>query len=178
MCIVLALLWSTGGQWLFAGQPAALERSLSGGTPWHLTYQLAHGNDAGPQGLPALQSVLAANYPQGRFTGCVFASETLGDVVLWDLAPEVPVFIYTHVHLFPPEHWVRCLAIRSGSAVGQQIMDLFHVNLVLAEPDLNPGLCVLLRQDPGWKVLVDEQQAPLKSDPRQRLFVAVRCTPR
>jgi hypothetical protein len=178
MCMVLALLWSSVGQWLFAGQPAPLEHSLSGGTPWRLTYQLAHGPEAGPAGLPALQSILAAKYPQGRFTGCVFATETLGDLVLWDLAPEVPLFIYTHVHLFPPEHWARCLAIRSGSTVGQQILDQCHVNLVLVEPDFNRGLCDLLRRDGGWKVLMDEKDDPGKRDPRQRLFIAVRAIPR
>ncbi len=178
MCIVLAFLWSNAGQWLLAGQPGSLERSLSGGTPWRLTYQLAQGHDAGSQGLPALQNVLAANYPQGRFTGCLFASETLGDLALWDLAPEVPVFIYTHVHLFPPEHWARCLAVRSGSAAGQQILDHYHVNLVLVEPDFSLGLCELLRHDARWKVLVDEKDDPVKRDPRQRLFIAVRFVPR
>jgi hypothetical protein len=176
--IVLAFLWSNAGQWVLAGEPALLECSLSGGTPWRLTYQLAHPHDAGPRGLPALQNLLAGHYPGGRFTGCLFASETLGDLPLWDLAPEVPVFIYTHVHLFPPEHWERCRAVRSGSAAGQQILDQYHINLVLVESDFNARLCALLRQDQGWRVVLDERDDPVKRDPRQRLFIAVRTTPR
>jgi len=178
MLVVLGGLWSNPGQWILAGQPAALQRALSGGTPWQLTYQLAQGNAADERGMPALQKLLSATYPHGRFTGCVFASETLGDVVLWDLAPEVPVFIYTHVHLFPPEHWQRCLAVRQGSAAGRRILDQYHVNLVVVEPDFNSRLCALLRKDTGWKVLVDEGDHPVKRDPRQRLFIALRSGPR
>ena len=175
--IVLALLWSIPGQWLLAGQPVPLERALSGGTPWRLTYQLAHpaANDA--RGLPMLQTLLAEHYPEGRFTGCVFASETLGDLVLWDLAPRTPVFIYTHVHLFSPAHWQRCLAVRSGSPAASDPGPLSR------EPGgcragFQPAASPLPRQERGWKVLVDESVHPDKRDPRQRLFIAVRCQPR
>jgi hypothetical protein len=176
--VLLALLWSIPGQWLLAGQPVLLERALSGGTPWRLTYQLAHPASTDARGLPALQKHLAELYPGGRFIGCVFASETLGDLVLWDLAPRTPVFIYTHVHLFTPEHWQRCLAVRSGSPAGRAILDRYRVNLVVVEPDFNPRLCALLRHEGGWKVLVDESGHPDKRDPRQRLFIAVRRQPR
>jgi hypothetical protein len=175
--VILALVWSCPGQWLLGGQPPALEQALSLATPWRQTYQLAQGKNADARGVPALQTVLNAGYPQGRFTGCVFASETLGDLVLWDLAPDVPVFVYSHVHLFSPQHWERCRAVRSGSAAALKILTQYHVNLVLVEPDFNLRLCARLRQDPAWKVLVDERDDPGKADPRYRLFVAVRKVP-
>jgi hypothetical protein len=175
--VVLAALWSNPGQWLLAGQPPPLERALSAGTPWRLTYQLAQGKNADAHGVPAMQTVLDATYPQGRFRGCVFASETLGDLVLWDLAPDVPVFVYSHVHLFSSEHWERCRAVRSGSAAALKILAHYHVNLVLVEPDFNARLCTLLRRDPGWIILVDEHDHPVKRDPHYRIFAALRKVP-
>jgi hypothetical protein len=177
MLVALVLLWSIPAQWLIAGQPPAIERSLSGGTPWRLTYQLTHPDSTDPRGMPQLRKLLAAHYPGGRFTGGVFASETLGDLPIWDLAPQVPVFIYTHVHLFPAEHWQRCLAVRSGSTAGREVLDRYHVNLVVVEPDLNPRLCAWLRADLGWQVLADDSQQPAGRDTRQRLFIALRLRP-
>jgi hypothetical protein len=176
--IVLGLLWSIPGQWLIAGQPAPLEQTLSAGTPWRLTCQLAYPDEARSRGMPALQKLLDAHYPQGRFRGFIFASETLGDLVVWELANDVPVFIYTHVHLFTREHWQRCLAVRSGSPAWRAILERYRVNLVLVEPDFNPRLCTLLQQDPGWQVLVDDRGDPTRRDPRQKLFIAVRLQPR
>jgi hypothetical protein len=176
--VVLAGLWSNPVQWLLGGQPTPVEQAVQAATPWRLTYQLGQGKAADTRGLPALQKILDAHYPRGRFSGCVFASETLGDLVFWDLAPEVPVFVYSHVHLFPPEHWERCRAVRSGSPAGMKVLDHYHVNLVLVESDFNLRLCSLLRQDPGWKVLIDDGDPPAKRDRRQRLFAAVRTAPR
>jgi hypothetical protein len=176
LLVVLALVWSIPCQWLVAGQPAPLEETLTIATPWPLTHQLRHP-DAEERGLPELRRHLA-HYPGGRFQGCVFASETLGDLFVWDLAPQVPVFVYSHVHLFPPEHWRRVAAVRQGTQHWRLVLDHYRVNLVVVEPNFNARLCDLLRQDKEWKVVLDESGDPKRRDPRQQLFVAVRVRPR
>jgi hypothetical protein len=178
MLVVLAALWSIPGQWLIAGQPLPVEHSLSAWTPWRIAHQLRHREEDGPRGLPALQKHLAAHYPEGRFRGCIFTSEMVGDHFVWALAPQVPVFMYSHVHLFPPEQWLRCMAVRFGNEHWRTILDLYQVNLVVVELEHSPPLCALLREDRAWKVLADEGDSPTGPGLKQRLFVAIRIRPR
>ncbi len=175
---LVALLWCVPVQWLLAGRPGPLERTVTGATAWRLTRQLHDGAATGPAGLPPLAEALARGYPGGRFTGTVFASETLGDFLVWDLPPRVPVFIYTHVHLFPAKHWQLCAAIRSAVPGWRAALDAYRVNLAVLEPEFNERLCAELRRDPAWLVVLDEAGLRAKRDPRTRLFVALRRQPR
>jgi hypothetical protein len=175
---VAALAWSIPGQWLLDGRPAPVEQAVTASTPWRLTHQLRHPESGDEVGLPALHRQLAAHYPGRRYHGTIFASETLGDLFIWDLAPRVPVFVYSHVHLFSAEHWQRVAAVRRGGPYWKLVLDAYRVNLVVVEPDYNANLCALLRQDGDWKVLVDQANDTKHRDPRQRLFVAVRVRPR
>jgi hypothetical protein len=120
---------------------------------------------------------LRERYPNQRYAGCIFASETLGDYLLWQLSPEIPVFVYTHVHLFQLPHWREAKAVREGTNAWRDTLDRRRVNLVVVEPSLNPRLCEQLRRDPDWHVVLDEANLPVKRDPRNRLFVALRRTP-
>jgi hypothetical protein len=175
---VFFVLWSMPGQWLLSGHPGPLERTVSAGTPWQLAAQLREPGRPDAAWLPELQKRLNASYPRQRFTGCVFASETLGDYLVWALPSQYPVFIYTHVHLFAPANWQACTLIRSASPGWRSMLDRFRINLVLVEPDQNPRLCAQLKQDTDWQVLLDETGLATKRDRRNRFFLAMRVTPR
>jgi hypothetical protein len=169
--VFVALAWSIPTQWVLTGRPQPLERSLFYGTPWQLARQLAEPDRVWSH---RLGKVFRQNYPGGRFTGTIFASETLGDYFVWQFGPNPPVFIYTHVHLFSPGHWERCSRVRAGAADWRTILDNVHANLLVVEPDRNVRLCGLVRHDGDWQVLLDEAGDTRKRDERGRLFVAVR----
>ena len=176
--LFLAGVLSIPGQWLISGQPGKLERTLSAGTPWRLVEVLRDSSQTPDPNLSALAKSLREHYPQQHYIGCIFATETLGDYLLWDLPPEVPVFIYTHVNNFGLAHWDKTMAIRSGASNWRHLLDEYRVNLVVVEPDRNPQLCALLRQDRDWQIVVDETGLAAKPDPRNRHFVALRVRPK
>jgi hypothetical protein len=174
LLVCVAIAWSIPTQWLLAGHPQPLERSLSYGTPWQLARQLQEPDRIWSH---RLNEVLRQNYPGGRFTGTLFTSETLGDYFVWLFGPDPPVFIYTHIHLFPPEHWELCTRVRAGATDWRAILDRFRANLVVVEPERNVRLCAQIRQDADWQVILDEAGDARKRDERGRLFVAVRQRP-
>jgi hypothetical protein len=163
----VAVLWSSPGQWLLTGRPWPLDRALSPGTPWRLARQLAHPGDP--------EAAWVADLPD--VPGPVYASETLADTLLWELPPTRSVFVYTHVHLFTPEHWRECLAVKRAEPGWAAVLARHGVNLVVVETELHPHLRRALWADPGWRVVVDEAGSPAKRDPRSRWLVAVRKQP-
>jgi hypothetical protein len=176
---VLAMLvaWSSPAQWLFSGEPTPRGRALFNGTPWQVAEQLRQPGAVVPDGVPGLSEALARHYAGGRFTGGIFASETQGDYLVWALAPQTPVFMYTHVHLMTPEGWQLCRAVKRGSPAWRQILDAYGINLVVAEAEMYPVLCNLLHEDSAWVVLVDETGDPAKRDSRARIVIALRREP-
>jgi hypothetical protein len=174
---VVLLVWSAPVQWLVNGRPAPLESSLSKGTPWQLAEQLTQSDDTKAAYLPELRDALAAYGPNWRFHGRVFASETLGDYLLWALPQEMPVLVYTHVHLFSPEHWQKCMMVKRGAAGWDKVLEEYGVNLMVVEADVHPGLRDAVLRDADWKVVLDESGSPDKLAVRTRLFVAVRKKP-
>ena len=174
--LLLALLWSPPVRWLRGGQPRPLELSLSPGTPWQLAAQLA-----APPGdrtyYPQLADALQHGYPKGRFQGRIFASETQGDYLLWALPPEYPVLVYTHVHLFPAQHWRDCLTVLAGEPGWREILDRHAVNLVVVEVEDRPRLTEALKADADWRIVLDETGLRRKIDARTRLLIAVRKSP-
>jgi hypothetical protein len=135
---------------------------------------------ADPDEPPVLSSLafgLSDSYPQGRFFGSIFASETTGDYLHWALAPHYPVLIYTHVHLFSSPYWQQCRAVKAGYPIWSQVLDLYDVNLIVVEAELYENLCKLVAADPRWLTVVNERGNKAKHDPRGRLFVALRKNP-
>jgi hypothetical protein len=175
--VFVTALWSIPGQWIVSGSPGGLDRSVSGGTCWQLTAVLRDPRRRPPTGYEALAKDLQDGYPHQVFTGCIFASETLGDYLIWQLAPEVPVFVYTHAHLFKLAHWRDAMIVRAGAKGWREILDRHWVNLVVVEPSWNPQLCEQLRHDPLWHVVLDESDVTNKRGPGNRLFVALRKSP-
>jgi hypothetical protein len=177
LLVVVVLPWSPPVRWLIAGRPRPLDQSVSRGTPWKLAAELTASPGAG-EWLPALHRELQEHYPGGRYTGRIFASETQGDYLVWALPAEFPVLAYTHVHLFPPEHWQACMTVKSAEPGWWEVLDRYRVNLVIVEPDLHPDLAGRLRLDPGWVIVQDEGGDRAKPDPRTRLLIALRKRPR
>lgn len=168
-------LWLSGpANWLLTGQPRPLEKALSPATGLPLARQLRGAPD---RPLPALADWLAVHAKDGNFPGRLFSSETQGDFLVWALPAELAPPIYTHVHLFTPEHWRQVYAVKSGLPETKAILDGWKVNLVAVEAELHVDLRRRLHADPAWQVVLDEFGDATKRDPRARLFIAVRKTP-
>jgi hypothetical protein len=174
--LLLAILasWSLPARWVSTGEPGELGRSVFHATPWQLAEQL--GRSEG-DALPQLGRELARRYPGGRFRGGVFASETQGDYLVWALAPKLPVFIYTHVHLFTPAAWRECNEVKFGGPAWRAVLDGRGINVVVAEAEMYPQLRALLSADVEWQVVVDETDDPVKRDGRARVVIALRTKP-
>src|SRR5262249_39258611 len=154
-----------------AGRGVGPDFVLSAATPWEVARQLTDPPDPAG-GAPALAAALRQDYPEGRFTGRVFATETVGDYLIWALPRDLPLLAYSHGHLFPPEHWQDFLDVENGMPTWREVLALRRINLVIVEPALHPRLAALLRSDQEWLVVVDEQDDPAKRDPKTRLLVA------
>jgi hypothetical protein len=146
-------LWSAPAAWWCWGQAPRASQLVSARTPL------------------AVARYLEDQYRRHAVPrGPVFASETLGDYLLWDLRldPPVHVFCYTHVHLFTPEHWRECLAVKNGDPGWQAVLDRHRVQFVVVEAELHPRLVEHIRLCPErWE---ENKQVGW----RQGIFVAKR----
>lgn len=168
LCVVILALWvsfawSPMGKWFLHKQVSSLEQALYPGTPRALP-QLAYRSSA-PVG-PLAEALRKPIAP-------IFASETLGDYLLFSL-PQRPCLIYTHVHLFSADHWQKCLTIKRGEGDWQKVLDEWNVKILMVEAELHPQLCEKVRQSFGWIVVLDEKGMAAKADPKARHFLAVR----
>lgn len=174
MAAIVALMWSLPAQRLFGTQKTDVTRSLSDGTPWAQAFAIAQ-----PVAVPdnPLSKAIASTFPDGRFLGTIYTGDTLGDFFVWRLASPAPVYMYSHVHLFSEDQWHRFTTIRDGKTGWRQELDRAGVNVVIARPAVEPGICQRLRGDSAWSVITDETNMATKRDPRHRLLVAVRKQP-
>jgi hypothetical protein len=67
--------------------------------------------------------------------------------------------------------------VRASGPEWSDILKRHRVNVLLVEADMHPQICGALRQEAGWKVLLDESGSPEKRDRLCRLFLAVREQP-
>jgi hypothetical protein len=168
--VVMVVRFAGPVQVLFDRDPRPLERSLSPGTPWRIAAQLKGQGEY----YPALSQWLAKQ-PAGRAPGRIFASETQGDYLLWTLPAEMPIAVYTHVHLFPVNRWRECQRVKFAHADWQAILDRQGCNLIIFESDYFPALRErILSARQAWEVLLDESGDPSKPDKRSRVMIAGR----
>jgi len=175
--VFAVLMWSPSMGWLLEGNPRPVGQLVVPATPWELARQLHRPEDSQAQWSSTLANILKANYPEGRFTGSIFVSETLGDFLLWELAPEVPLSSYSHLHLFPRSYWDEVLPIYQGQPGWWDLLRRRRANLVVIEAEIYPRLRDRLRANPGWEVVLDETGNPRKVPAQCRLFIAVRKKP-
>src|SRR5262249_34975417 len=107
--VAISILFSIPVKRLLGNNGNDPDKSLSRGTPWMQAMAVES-----PKLVPdtALAKAIANTYPNGRFTGAIFAQDVLGDFFVWRLPTPVPVFIYSHVHLFSPARWREYTMIR------------------------------------------------------------------
>ena len=161
--VVLAAVWSSPLQLLLGHRPLPATRTLSRATPYFVMPQIA-------KALPPGNSL-------EHFRGRIWTTETLADYWLWSLTDPKPLFVYSHVHLFPAAHWQDHVAVLLARPGWSDILDRQRVNLMMLEPAVRPELAEAVRHHAAWRVVVDEQDSAAKRDPRMRLLVAVRKKP-
>lgn len=168
-------MWSPAMTWVLRGHPTPLSKSLSAATPWRLAWQLQRPDNTRVQAYPKLDAVLAEwGDANKKYRGCIWASESVADFLLWRLADEIPLVVYSHVHLFSADHWERHLQIARGQNEWETLLEDYQVNLVVFEPALWPQLAQKIRRSDNWTLLVDETRSPEKRNPRTQLLIAVR----
>jgi hypothetical protein len=201
--LVLALgAWSRPAWWLAYGEAPRGEERVSAVTPVKAAHYLRNEDAAARGGLvaaaalggvvppaggtwAALGSVAAAEVSAKTWRRVVFASETLGDYLLWDLRLDPPIRLccYTHVHLFTPDHWKKCMAEKLGDRHWQEILDGWGVEFLVLEHDLYEQQEHRAQgKKPGFSNLIDLVKAApdrwrVLSDKNDLVFVAQRIRP-
>jgi hypothetical protein len=137
------------------GVPHDLDHTVSPGTPWRLGLELTAEPKDESRWLPALREALREHYPQGRFQGSIFASETQGDFLVWQLPVETPPMMFTHAHVFPVEYWEDCRNVKAGNPGWREFLAKNHTNLVVVEFDSHAELVAQIRSDSDWLVVHD-----------------------
>jgi hypothetical protein len=114
----------------------------------------------------------------------VFCSETLGDYLLWDLGqgwdgPPVRLSCYTHVHLFSPEVWGKCVVVKEAKRDWQKTLDDMGAEFIVVEDDwYEQSRHKAEGKPPGFSNLIDRVRASDRwqviSAPGQPVFMAQR----
>ena len=155
--------------------PSGLDYTVAPGTPWRLALELtAEPTDEG-RWMPELRAAVREHYPDGRYRGPIFASETQGDFLIWALPADLPVLMYTHAHVFGPDHWEACRDVKGAIPGWREFLARHRANLIVVEPESHEELAEELRKDPEWRVVHDGPESP-RND-RARVIVAVRKKP-
>ena len=125
--------------------------------------------------MPGLRTALREHYPDGQYRGAIFSSETQGDFLIWALPADLPVMMYTHAHVFGPDHWEACRDVKAANPGWREFLARHHANLIVVEPSSHEELAGELRKDPDWRVVHDGPESPASD--RARVIVAVRKKP-
>lgn len=172
MAVIVLLLWTAPAAWITSGSPAPLQKSMHEATPWRFYEEVEHRRG---EHYPALADWLKRHTPENKLIGRIFCTETQGDYLAWAGQGKLPIFMYTHVHLFSPRVWNDCQQVKMGSALWSDILDRYEVDIVLAEAELFPGLRRRLQNaSDRWEIIVDETGDTRKRDRRGRILIAVR----
>ena len=167
------------------GIPRDLDHTVSAGTPWRLALELTAVPADEGRWLPELRKELRGRYPNGQYSGAVFASETQGDFLIWSLPADIPVLMYTHAHVFTPAHWQDCMAVRRGDSEERNgptgwsaFLDRNRVNLIIVETGTHAELTAILRKDKEWQVVWEEPPFEEIAGVRTDKFIALCVSPR
>jgi hypothetical protein len=158
--------------WVKTRRPHPVTESLHRATPYDIAAALKGETPANPDRVAKLVKLLRT-YPDGKYTGRVFASETLGEYLLWALPPDTPVMLFNHIQLFTPSYWRECQAVKFAQPGWLEVLEHYQPGVIVVEVDRHPRLCAELRKHSDWIVALDETNQP-NGDQFSRLFVAVR----
>jgi hypothetical protein len=185
---VSLLLWSQPASWLVWGQPPGPRARVASATPVHVLDRIRTVDAARVLGArlsaatPLEAATLAPALPPAHV---IFASETLGDYLLWDLGqpgrlPGTRVCCYTHVHLFDKEYWDRCMLVKEAKRGWQETLDKMAADvLVLEEDRYEQARRREQGKPPGYSNLIDHVREAgdrwqVISEPGQPVFIAQR----
>ncbi len=174
MITFIAAMWSLPLQRLTSGKAPELARSVSDGTPWVQAFAITQPDRIADA---PLTKAIRKTFAEGRFTGAIYAGDTLGDFFLWQLPSPAPIYMYSHVQLFSSDQWQRYTLIRDCQDSWRKELDRARINLIVVRPAVEPSICQTMRTDANWTVVTDEADLTTKRDPRNRLFVALRKVP-
>ena len=76
-------------------------------------------------------------------------------------APEYPVAVDARIELFPPEVWRRYYDASTGHEGWEEILDDWDVGAVVAEREQQARLIPLLRRDPTWRLVYQDEEGAL-----------------
>ncbi len=170
--VSVLLLWTAPAQWVMNGEPKPIEKTMHEATPWRFVQEIQHRDG---KHYPGLADWLNKHSPGKSLAGRIFCTETQGDYLTWAGEGKLPIFMYTHVHLFSPRVWNDCQQVKMGSASWSDILDRHDVDIILAEAELFPGLRRRLQTaSDSWEIVVDETGDRRKRDRRGRILIAVR----
>jgi hypothetical protein len=160
---------------LVPGVPHDVDHTVSPGTPWRLALELTAGPADEGRWMPPLRTALREHFPGGRYRGSIFSSETQGDFLIWSLPADMPVLMFTHAHVFGPDHWEACRHVKAANPGWHEFLAGHRANLVVVETDTHAELADALRHDPEWAVVHDGPSSPTSE--RGAVIVAVRKKP-
>jgi hypothetical protein len=72
--------------------------------------------------------------------------------------PENPVFVDSRIEVFPSRVWDDYLAVSSGRQGWQAILRSWRVAAVVAARDQQAQLIPLIRNDPGWRLVFQDEE--------------------
>lgn len=153
------------------------QQAFADGTCWPLAMELNAPTERRGTYIPALDAALRRAYPEGRYTGTIFATETQADILLFTQPADRPVSMFSHAHAFPADYWTRCRGVKAGDPTWKDDLRAWKVNLIVAEPMFNIGLTRRLRNDPEWEIVFDEEGDEKVQDERGRKVIALRKSP-
>src|SRR5262249_34166175 len=146
--------------------------ALHHGTPNDIAAALTGGTPADPERVKDLVRAIREGYG-GRYVGPGFFSGIQGEYLLWARASDTPGGVFNHAQLFTVEYWTDCMKVKEGEPGWQEFLDRHGAKVVVLDLDQHERLCQLLGKAPGWRVVLDESEAPVR-DGYSRLFVALR----
>jgi hypothetical protein len=152
-----------------------VDHTVAPGTPWRLAFELTADPTEAGRWMPALHDALREHYPGGRYRGAIFSSETQGDFLIWALPPDLPALMFTHAHVFTPQHWEAGRNVKMPNPGWQDFLARHRTNLIVVETETHPELADKLRNDPEWIVVHDGPSAPTSD--REPVIIALRKQP-
>jgi hypothetical protein len=138
------LMWSRPAWWLLWREAPTAAGRVTAVTPVHVLERIQAidgARDAGARLAADGPLGAAALAPAEPRPHVIFASETLGDYLLWDLGQHpqqqpTRLCCYTHVHLFSEAHWNDCRKVKNASGDWQRILDEMGVDFLVLEREL------------------------------------------
>jgi hypothetical protein len=168
--VFFAVMLTPAMNWIQNGTPTPMRQVVHVGTPLDIVTVFDSNSADIPDRVKAFKGLYNG--------GPMFCSESVGEYLYWK---GYPVLMYTHAHLYSPEHYYACLAVKNARPGWWEFLDRTNANMIVIEPHSIDGKILPLVEElpkrSEWDVVLDERDRADIPDKRGRLFVAVRKAP-